>query len=209
MRAFAAAQKGKPLDTLVLNAGLSLNVGDSTEQFTAEGFELTVGTNHLGHFALAGLLQPTLAKSALNPRLVRRLRPQTPDEDDSAVCRSRGAVVTAQLVTASGVHDPTSGGGKQGGPEKWARLGELKGLEGGAKFTMVDGGTYDPDKAYKCCCSRSNAGTGSFCSAHLTPPYPLATIGAGTASCATCSSWPKRRAGGAAAASRPTPSRPG
>ena len=91
MRAFAAAQKGKPLDTLVLNAGLSLNVGDSTEQFTAEGFELTVGTNHLGHFALAGLLQPTLAKSALNPRLVRRLRPQTPDEDDSAVCRSRGA----------------------------------------------------------------------------------------------------------------------
>ena len=90
MRAFAAARKGKPLDTLVLNAGLSLNVGDSTEQFTAEGFELTVGTNHLGHFALAGLLQPTLAKSALNPRLVRRLRPQTPDEGDSAVCRSRG-----------------------------------------------------------------------------------------------------------------------
>ena len=25
-------------------------------QFTAEGFELTVGTNHLGHFLLANLL---------------------------------------------------------------------------------------------------------------------------------------------------------
>ena len=122
VRAFAASQQGAPLDTLVLNAGLSLNVGDSEEQFTADGFELTVGTNHLGHFALATLLQPSLAKSSLKPRL---------------------------LVTASGVHDPTSGGGKQGGPEKWASLGELKGLEGGKRFTMVDGGTYDPDKAYK------------------------------------------------------------
>ena len=41
-----------PLDTLVLNAGLSLNVGDSEEQFTAEGFELTVDVS-----------QVTLAKS--------------------------------------------------------------------------------------------------------------------------------------------------
>ena len=122
VRAFAASQQGAPLDTLVLNAGLSLNVGDPEEQFTAEGFELTVGTNHLGHFALASLLRPSLAKSSLKPRL---------------------------LVTASGVHDPTSGGGKQGGPEKWASLGELKGLEGGARFTMVDGGAFDPDKAYK------------------------------------------------------------
>ena len=120
MRAFAASRKGEPLDTLVLNAGLSLNVGDPSEQFTADGYELTVGTNHIGHFALATLLQPTLSKSSLQPRL---------------------------LVTASGVHDPASGGGKQGGPEKWASLGELKGLAGGRAFTMVDGGTYDPDKA--------------------------------------------------------------
>jgi len=122
VRAFAASRKGEPLDTLVLNAGLSLNVGDPSEQFTADGYELTVGTNHIGHFALATLLQPTLSKSSLQPRL---------------------------LVTASGVHDPASGGGKQGGPEKWASLGELKGLAGGRAFTMVDGGTYDPDKAYK------------------------------------------------------------
>jgi len=122
VRSFVASRQGAQIDTLVLNAGLSLNVGDKEEQFTADGFELTVGTNHLDHFALATLLQPTLSKSALAPRLV---------------------------VTASGVHDPTSGGGKQGGPEKWANLGDLKGLEGGKGFTMVDGGIYDPDKAYK------------------------------------------------------------
>jgi len=122
IRAFAATQKGQQLDTLVLNAGLSLNVADKEEQFTKEGFELTVGTNHLGHFALQRELMPMLAKGA-KPRL---------------------------LVTASGVHDPTSGGGKQGGPDKWASLGDFSGLlAGGSKFTMVDGGAYDPDKAYK------------------------------------------------------------
>ena len=109
VRAFAAAQAGKPLDTLVLNAGISLNVGDKEEQFTQagleriacaqyamhsmrivacaqyahstctctctcmcmrmacacalqEGYELTVGTNHIGHFALAQQLLPSLSK---------------------------------------------------------------------------------------------------------------------------------------------------
>ena len=120
IKAFAAAQK-EPIDSLVLNAGLSLNVGDDKEQFTKEGFELTVGTNYLGQFALYKLLEPALAKGAA-ARLV---------------------------VTGSGVHDPASEGGKQGGPEKWAGLGALDGLAGGPGFTMVDGGAYDPDKAYK------------------------------------------------------------
>ena len=121
VRAFADAMQGKPLDSLVLNAGLSLNVGDPEEKRTADGFELTVGTNHLGHFALAKKLLPTLSKGT-NPRLV---------------------------VTASGVHDPASEGGKQGGPDKWATVGQFAGLEAGPRFTMVDGGPYDPDKAYK------------------------------------------------------------
>lgn len=121
VRAFVESVKGKPLDVLALNAGLSLSVGDDVEKFTADGFELTVGTNHLGHFLLYSLLRPTLAKSA-SPRLV---------------------------ITGSGVHDPASEGGKQGGPEKWASMGAFQGLEGGKGFSMVDGGKYDPDKAYK------------------------------------------------------------
>ena len=78
-------------------------------------------TNHFGHFALYNLLQPKLAQG-YRPRLV---------------------------VTASGVHDPASEGGKQGGPEKWATMGAFGGLEGGKPFTMIDAGPYDPDKAYK------------------------------------------------------------
>lgn len=53
-------------------------------------------------------------------------------------------------VTASGVHDPDSPGGAQGVP---ATLGDLAGLEkaaaGDGKFDMVDGGTFNADKAYK------------------------------------------------------------
>jgi protochlorophyllide reductase len=51
------------------------------------------------------------------------------------------------VVTASSVHDPESPGGKQG---MAASLGDLKGFEvDGAMFQMVDGGTYNGDKAYK------------------------------------------------------------
>ena len=121
VRKFAASVQGEPLDVLALNAGVSLSVGDKEEKFTADGFELTVGTNHLGHFLLYNLLRPTMLKSA-SPRVV---------------------------VTGSGVHDPASEGGKQGGPEKWASMGSFAGLEGGEGFSMIDGGKYDPDKAYK------------------------------------------------------------
>ncbi len=53
------------LDLLVNNAGVMA----APERRTADGFELQVGTNHLGHFALTGLLMPLLGKSAA-PRVV-------------------------------------------------------------------------------------------------------------------------------------------
>jgi protochlorophyllide reductase len=50
-------------------------------------------------------------------------------------------------VTASGVHDPESPGGQQGA---LATLGDLKGLEqDGRNCEMLDGGAFNPDKAYK------------------------------------------------------------
>mmetsp|Transcript_43466 Transcript_43466/g.48703 ORF Transcript_43466/g.48703 Transcript_43466/m.48703 type:complete len:492 (-) Transcript_43466:24-1499(-) len=113
------------IDTLVLNAGLAHGQGEIEKVFrTVEGFEETVGVNHLGHFYLAHLLQPKLAKAKVNGG-------------------SNGRLVS----TASPVHDPTSGGGDVGAP---ATLGSLVGMRNdGTQFTMVDGSPYDPDKAYK------------------------------------------------------------
>ena len=53
VRAFADAWEGE-LDVLVNNAGVMA----TPEQRTADGFELQIGTNHLGHFALTNLLLP-------------------------------------------------------------------------------------------------------------------------------------------------------
>ena len=116
VRAFAASVKD--VDTLVLNAGLALSTKDTAAQRTKQGFELTIGTNHLGHMALYELLEKRLAAAKGQPRLV---------------------------VTASPVHDPKSGGGDVGSK---ATLGDLAGLAR-VDFDMVDGGAYDPDKAYK------------------------------------------------------------
>ena len=55
VRAFAADQP--PLDLLVNNAGV---MALSSREVTRDGFERQVGTNHLGHFALTGLLLPAL-----------------------------------------------------------------------------------------------------------------------------------------------------
>ena len=64
VRAFAERFEG-PLDRLVNNAGVMA----PPRRTTKDGFELQFGTNHLGHFALTGLLLPRLL-AAPEPRVV-------------------------------------------------------------------------------------------------------------------------------------------
>ncbi|RSN69166.1 oxidoreductase [Actinomadura sp. WAC 06369] len=64
VRAFAEART-EPLDVLVNNAGVMA----LPHRTTADGFEMQFGTNHLGHFALTGLLLPAL-RAAKAPRVV-------------------------------------------------------------------------------------------------------------------------------------------
>jgi NAD(P)-dependent dehydrogenase (short-subunit alcohol dehydrogenase family) len=55
VRSFAESTEGT-VDLLVDNAGIMA----TPEQRTADGFELQIGTNHLGHFALTNLLLPKI-----------------------------------------------------------------------------------------------------------------------------------------------------
>ncbi|WP_405578074.1 oxidoreductase [Streptomyces sp. NBC_01190] len=56
----------RPLDLLVNNAGV---MAVPERRTTKDGFELTFGTNHLGHFALTGRLLPALLRADA-PRVV-------------------------------------------------------------------------------------------------------------------------------------------
>jgi NAD(P)-dependent dehydrogenase (short-subunit alcohol dehydrogenase family) len=58
--------KGQTLDLLINNAGV---MALPTREVTPEGFERQFATNHLGHFALTGLLIPSLL-AAPAPRVV-------------------------------------------------------------------------------------------------------------------------------------------
>ena len=68
VRAFATAflARGQALDTLINNAGV---MALASREFTSDGFEKQFGTNHLGHFALTGLLLPALLRSPA-PRVI-------------------------------------------------------------------------------------------------------------------------------------------
>ncbi len=60
--ASAFQAKGTPLHILINNAGGS--VPGKQASFTVDGFEMTFGTNHLGHFLLTNLLLDDLKQSA-------------------------------------------------------------------------------------------------------------------------------------------------
>jgi NAD(P)-dependent dehydrogenase (short-subunit alcohol dehydrogenase family) len=117
-------KKPPKINVLALNAGIARNVNAKECVRTDDGFELTIGTNHFGHFYLLHLLFPLLQMKG----------------DDSG---SSSTIV----VTASSVHDPASPGGAQG---ETATLGELQGLiEQGVECEMIDGRPFNADKAYK------------------------------------------------------------
>jgi NAD(P)-dependent dehydrogenase (short-subunit alcohol dehydrogenase family) len=69
VRAFAAVYLRRSIDVLINNAGVMA----IPKRETADGFEMQLGTNHLGHFALTGLLLPTLLTGGMlggPPRIV-------------------------------------------------------------------------------------------------------------------------------------------
>jgi NAD(P)-dependent dehydrogenase (short-subunit alcohol dehydrogenase family) len=61
VRAFAEAEGAAPLDLLVNNAGVMA----IPRRETADGFEMQLGTNHLGHAALTFGLLPALARAGV------------------------------------------------------------------------------------------------------------------------------------------------
>jgi protochlorophyllide reductase len=109
-------------DAVCYNAGVARNTEASDVLRTAQGFELTIGVNHLGHFYLNHLIMPLINKDS-------------------------GRIV----VTASSVHDPDSPGGAQGKTATLGNLKGFEDAvaSGTGKFDMVDGGPFNADKAYK------------------------------------------------------------
>lgn len=74
------------IDVLLNNAGLGLQ---SKRAITADGFERMFATNHLGHFALTGLLMPALL-AAPSPRVVTI----------SSIAHRRGRIEFADLQSS-------------------------------------------------------------------------------------------------------------
>jgi NAD(P)-dependent dehydrogenase (short-subunit alcohol dehydrogenase family) len=59
VRSFAGEFADQRVDLLINNAGVMM----TPQQTTADGFELQFGTNHLGHFALTGLLVDSVERA--------------------------------------------------------------------------------------------------------------------------------------------------
>jgi NAD(P)-dependent dehydrogenase (short-subunit alcohol dehydrogenase family) len=70
----------KPVDVLILNAGVMA----TPFSLTKDGFEMQMGTNHLGHFALAGLLHKQVGNRivAVSSQMHRAARVSGMSADD-------------------------------------------------------------------------------------------------------------------------------
>jgi protochlorophyllide reductase len=113
--------KGRSLEALVCNAAIYMPLLKEPLR-SPEGYELSMATNHLGHFLLCNLLLPDMQKS---PSSDRRM-----------------------VILGTVTHNPKELGGKI--PPR-PDLGDLKGFEEGFTdpITMVDGKDFEPVKAYK------------------------------------------------------------
>ncbi|MEY2709946.1 MAG: hypothetical protein RL031_819 [Actinomycetota bacterium] len=75
-----AKEFAKPVDVLILNAGVMA----TPFSLTKDGFEMQMGTNHLGHFALAGLLHKQIGTRivAVSSQMHRAARVSGMSADD-------------------------------------------------------------------------------------------------------------------------------
>jgi protochlorophyllide reductase len=114
---------GRSLDALVCNAAVYLPLEKEPLRST-DGYELSVATNHLGHFLLCNLMLEDLKKSSYPDR----------------------RLVILGTVTAN----PKELGGKIPIPAP-PDLGDLQGFEAGFKapISMINGKKFKPGKAYK------------------------------------------------------------
>ena len=117
------ASLGRPLDALVINAAVYKPRLKQPER-SPQGYELSMATNHLGHFLLIQLLLPDLQRSSHPSR----------------------RVVILGTVTANSKEL----GGKIPIPAP-ADLGDLSGFKAGfqAPIAMANGKPFKPGKAYK------------------------------------------------------------
>ncbi len=117
----------RPLNVLLNNAAVYLPRLKEPQR-SPEGFEISVATNHLGHFLLSRLLLEDLQRAG-------GAKPGQP-----------ARLITLGTVTANSEEF----GGKVPIPAP-ADLGNLQGLEAGFKapVAMIDGKPFKPGKAYK------------------------------------------------------------
>ncbi len=112
---------GLSLDALVCNAAIYMPLLEEPMR-SPEGFELSMATNHLGHFLLCNLMLEDLQKSTYSDRRL--------------------------VILGTVTHNPNELGGKI--PPQ-PHLGELQGLKEGFRepHSMIDGGDFESVRAYK------------------------------------------------------------